>query len=162
MASNLSAEERIALQRRTVEEHIDGENTHEYDRVNATFVEADRAYYHLAPGAIQYETAEGVRSWYEFLDKLLPDLEWKITHEYDVPGCSIREGTAYGTHSAEFAGVPASGNRIALEAIALYIFDEEEPDKLIAERVYWDNDSVIRQMKGEKVASLGLLQNFRR
>jgi steroid delta-isomerase-like uncharacterized protein len=162
MASNMSDKERIAVQRRTVQEHIDGENDHEYDRVNATFVEADRAYYQVAPGAIQYERIDGVRSWYAFLDKFLPDLEWKITHEYDVLGCSIREGTAFGTHSAEFAGVPASGNRIALEAIALYIFDEEEPDKLIAERVYWDNESLVRQMKGEPVASLGLLQNFRR
>ncbi len=37
-----------------------------------------------------------------------------------------------------------------------------KPDKLIAERAYWDNDSLIRQMKGEKVPSLGLAQNFRR
>jgi steroid delta-isomerase-like uncharacterized protein len=162
MTSTVSDQERIALQRRTVKEHMDAENTHEYDKVNATFVQADRAYYQIVAGGIQYDGIKGVESFYELLDKVLPDLEWKVTHEYDVPGCSIREGTASGTHSAEFAGVPASGNFVSFEVCALYIFDEEEPDKLIAERAYWDNDSLIRQLKGEKAASLGLVQNFRR
>ena len=77
-------------------------------------------------------------------------------------GCSIREVTARGTHSAEFAGVPASGNRVEFEVCALYIFDEKEPGKLLAERAYWDNDAIIRQMKGEAVPLLGLVTNPRR
>ena len=83
-------------------------------------------------------------------------------HEYDVPGCSIREVTARGTHSAEFAGVPASGHYVSFEVCALCIFDEQEPDKLIAERAYWDNDGLLRQLKGESVPSLGLADNPRR
>ena len=78
----------------------------------------------IIAGGVQYDGIHGVESFYELLDKVLPDLEWKVTHEYDVPGCSIREGTASGTHSAEFAGVPASGNFVSFEVCALYIFDE--------------------------------------
>jgi steroid delta-isomerase-like uncharacterized protein len=163
MTSTLPDQERIAAQRRTVKEHTDAENTHEYDRVNATFVQDSRAYYEIVPGGAHFDGIEGVESFYELLDRVLPDLQWKVTHEYDVPGCSIREGTASGTHSAEFAGVPASGNFVSFEVCALYIFDEEQPDKLIAERAYWDNDSLIRQMKGDKdVPSLGMAENFRR
>jgi len=46
--------------------------------------------------------------------------------------------------------------------MALYIFDEEEPGKLIGERAYWDNDALIKQMKGEEAPPmLGLAENPR-
>jgi predicted ester cyclase len=158
MTSTLTDQERIQMQRRTVAEHMDGENTHEYDRVNATFVQDERAYYQIAAGGVQFDGISGVRDFYELLDKVLPDLTWTVTHEYDVPGCCIREGTATGTHSFEFAGVPASGNFVSFEVCALYIFDEQEPDKLIAERAYWDNDALIKQLKGEQTPSLRLAE----
>ena len=160
--TTLTDAERIAIQRKVVAEHLAGENEHDYAKVNATFVQADRAYYEIAAGGAHFDGIEGVKGFYELLDSVLPDLDVVCTHEYDVPGCSIREVTARGTHSAEFAGVPASGNYVSFEVCALYIFDEEEPDKLIAERAYWDNDGLIRQLNGEKVPSLGLLENPRR
>lgn len=162
MTTTLSDTERIAIQRKVVAEHLAGENEHDYAKVNATFVQAPRAYYEIAAGGAHFDGIEGVQGFYELLDSVLPDLDVICTHEYDVPGCSIREVTARGTHSAEFAGVPASGNYVSFEVCALYIFDEEEPDKLIAERAYWDNDGLIRQLKGEKVPSLGLVENPRR
>ncbi|HEY1969474.1 MAG TPA: hypothetical protein VGH89_16090, partial [Pseudonocardia sp.] len=98
MTTTLTDQERIQLQRKTVAEHVEGECTHDYTRVNATFVQADRAYYQVVAGGIQYDGIRGVESFYELLDQVLPDLTWTVTHEYDVPGCSIREGTASGTH----------------------------------------------------------------
>src|SRR5690349_374266 len=162
MTTTLNDAERIAIQRTVVAEHLAGENEHDYAKVNATFVQADRAYYEIAAGGAHFDGIEGVKGFYELLDSVLPDLDVICTHAYDVPGCSIREVTARGTHSAEFAGVPASGNYVSFEVCALYIFDEEQPDKLIAERAYWDNDGLIRQLKGEKVPSLGLVENPRR
>jgi hypothetical protein len=158
----LNDRERIELQRRTVAEHLRAEADHEYERVNATFVQHPRAYYEIVPGGVHFDGPEGVAGFYELLDKVLPDLDVTVTHEYDVPGCSIRELTATGTHSFEFAGVPASKNFVSFEVCALYIFDEEEPGKLLAERAYWDNDSLIRQMNGESVPGLGLVDNPRR
>ncbi len=77
------------------------------------------------------------------------------------PGC-LREMTASGTHSLEFAGVKPTGKYIKWEAIALYIFDAEEPGKLLAERAYWDNDALIKQMRGEESPPLlGLAENPR-
>jgi steroid delta-isomerase-like uncharacterized protein len=162
MPTALTDAERIELQRQTVAEHISGECEHEYDRVNATFVQADRAYYEIAAGGVHFDGIEGVKGFYELLNDVLPDLTVHVTHEYDVPGCSVREVTATGTHSAEFAGVPASGNFVSFEVCALYVFDEEVPDKLIAERAYWDNEGLIRQFRGEDVPKLGLLENPRR
>jgi predicted ester cyclase len=162
MTANMTDEERIAAQRRTVKLHMDAENSHEYDIVNKTFVQDERAYYQVAAGAGEFEGIKGVEEFYDLLDKVLPDLTWTVTHEYDVVGCSIREGTATGTHSYEFAGVPASGNFVSFEVCALYIFDEQEPDKLIAERAYWDNDALIRQFKGETTPSLNLATSGKR
>lgn len=162
MSTTLTDAERIELQRKTVAEHINGECEHDYDTVNATFVQADRAYYEIAAGGAHFGGIEGVTGFYELLNDVLPDLMVEVTHEYDVPGCSIREVTASGTHSAEFAGVPASGNHVSFEVCALYIFDLDQPDKLIAERAYWDNDGLIKQFNGEAVPKLGLVENFRR
>jgi steroid delta-isomerase-like uncharacterized protein len=160
--ATLTDSERIAIQRTVVAEHLAAENAHEYDRVNATFVQADRAYYEIAAGGAHFDGIDGVSGFYQLLDAVLPDLEVICTHEYDVPGCSIREVTARGTHSAEFAGVPASGNYVSFEVCALYIFDEQEPDRLIAERAYWDNAGLIRQLNGEHVPSLKLVESPRR
>ncbi|HZZ50128.1 MAG TPA: ester cyclase [Pseudonocardia sp.] len=162
MPTTWTDQERIDAQRRTVKRHMDAENSHDYDIVNKTFVQGDRAYYQVAAGGTEFEGIRGVEEFYVLLDKVLPDLRWTVTHEYDVPGCSIREGTATGTHSFEFAGVPASGNFVSFEVAAFYIFDEDEPDKLIAERAYWDNDALIRQFKGEKTPSLDLARSGRR
>lgn len=93
MASTLSDQEQITLQRRTVTVHMGVENIHEYDRVDATFVQAGRAYYRVVPGGIQYDGIHRVESFYELLDKVLPDLEWKVTHT-SIRRCSVAtEGT---------------------------------------------------------------------
>lgn len=157
--TRLSDSERIAVQRKVVAEHIEGENTADYEFVRSTFVQSERSYFDSAAGGLHFDGTNGISDWYDILGSVLPDLHIEVTHSYDVPGCSLREMTASGTHSAEFAGIPATGRHVTWEAIALYIFDEEEPDKLLAERAYWDNDALMKRMRGEDAPPLlGLLQ----
>lgn len=154
--------ERIAVQRAVTAAHIRGENHGDYDTVEGTFVQNGRSYFDCGPGGLHFDGVGGIKDWYSILSSLLPDLKIVVTNEYDSVGCCLREMTASGTHSLEFAGVPASGRRLEWEAIALYIFDPEQPDKLIGERAYWDNDALIKQMKGEEVPPmLGLLTSPR-
>jgi hypothetical protein len=155
----LTDAERIEVQRKVVAEHIAGENSADYEFVRSTFVQHDRSFFDSAAGGLHFDGTGGVAEWYHILGTLLPDLHIEVTHSYDVPGCSLREMTASGTHSADFADVPASGRHVVWEAIALYIFDEEEPDKLIGERAYWDNDALMKRMRGEEAPPLlGLLE----
>jgi hypothetical protein len=158
MTTTLTAEERIAIQRKVVADHIQGENTGDYEFVRSTFVQQDRSFFDSAAGGLHFDGTGGIEDWYDILGSVLPDLHIDVTHEYDVPGCSLREMTASGTHSAEFAGIAPTGRHVTWEAIALYIFDEQEPDKLIGERAYWDNDALMKRMRGEEAPPmLGLL-----
>jgi len=65
--------------------------------------------------------------------------------------------TVIGTHKGEYCGVPASGRRCSIEIAAFYLFGEgEEAGKLLAERIYFDNEVLLRQMRGEADAPTGL------
>jgi len=151
-ARSYTDQERIELQRQCVNEHVGLENSHAgIDRVlKETFAE-EGVFYDVAPGVVHFEGLEGVASFYDMLFSVLPDIHIKVTHEYDVPGCCVREGFVTGTHSAEFAGVPASGNRVGFPFAAMYLFGDD-PTKLIAERAYWDNLGLLMQMRGEEPA----------
>ena len=144
-------EERVELQRECVAQHVSLENGHEdLDRILDTFVQ-NGAFYDVAPGQAHIEGIEGVRGFYEMLFSVFPDIHITMTHSYDVPGCCVREGVVVGTHSAEFAGHPASGNRIVFPFAAMYLFGDD-PTRLLAERAYWDNDGIFKQIRGEETA----------
>jgi len=159
---SMTREEQIELQRKVTAEHIQGENDGEYEGVRATFIQDEKSYFDCVPGGIHFDGTSGIQGWYDILGALLPDLKIEVTHEYDTIGCCLREMTAEGTHSLEFAGVEPTGKHLKWEAIALYIFDTDEPGKLLGERAYWDNDALIKQMKGEEAPPLiGLAENPR-
>jgi steroid delta-isomerase-like uncharacterized protein len=155
VTKTLTAAERVQLQAQCVARHIELENAGKQDRVlEETFVK-EGAFYDVVPGVTHFEGLNDVAGFYENLFAVLPDMHIAINHEYDVPGCCIREGVVTGTHSAEFAGVPASGNAVSFAFCGLYIFGDD-PTKLLAERAYWDNDGLIKQLKGELPASPGM------
>ncbi len=146
-------EERIAAQRKCVDLHVAIENAQQIERIIPETFAKQGIFYHLAPGVINFQGPEGVRDFYEMLFGVLPDIHITYSHEYDLPGYSIREGVVTGTHSAEFAGVPASGRKVVFPFCGIYIFDNADPTMLIAERAYWDNVNLMQQMRGEITVS---------
>lgn len=143
--------ERVELQQKVTAEHLALENAHKVDEVLKTFAD-DGVFYDVVPGIAHIDGMDGIIGFYDMLFSVFPDIAIKITHSYDVPGCCVREGVVTGTHSAEFAGVPASGNFITFPFCAMYIF-ADDPTKLLAERAYWDNEGIVSQMKGETTVS---------
>ena len=101
----------------------------------------------------RFKGIEGVRGFYQSIATALPDMHIEVLSAYDVPGCSIREVVITGTHQGEFAGIQPLGNSIRIEMAAFYIFDAGS-GKLIAEKIYYDQASVVGQMQaGPRVSA---------
>jgi len=139
----------IERQREIVAKHIRGENEHDWPAVYDTFVQDDRAHYEVVPLGTVFKGIAGVRGFYQSIAAALPDLQIEVLSEYDVPGCSIREVVITGTHRGEFAGVKPLGNMIRIDMAAFYTFDAAS-GKLISEKIYYDQASVLEQMQGKQ------------
>jgi len=138
----------IQRQRELVAQHIRGENEHDWTAVYDTFVQDDRAHYDVVPLGATFQGIEGVRGFYQSIAAALPDLRIEVISEFDVPGCSIREVVISGIHKGEFAGIKPLGNPIRVPMAAFYTFDTASR-KLISEKIYYDQASVVRQMQSE-------------
>lgn len=149
----------IKLQRETVDEHVRAEIAKEWDAVYDTFVQNQDAYYDVAPLGARFPGLSGVRDFYGIIHAAFPDFTIIITGEYDVPGYSIREVTIKGTHIGDYAGIPGSNNPIAIEVACFFIFGSgDEKGKILAERVYFDNELLLRQCRGEAATTIGLAE----
>ncbi len=147
----LTDEHVIKLQRETIDEHISSENDHDWDRVYETFIRDERAFYDVIPFATCFSGFQGVQDFYQAFETAIPDFHIVVSGEYDTPGTSIREVTITGTHRGEFAGVEPKGLPISIELCALYVFGKgDEAGKLLAERIYFDTETLLRQMRGEE------------
>jgi predicted ester cyclase len=153
----LSADERIALQRDCIVEHMRAENAHDWDAVYDTFIRDERSSYDVIPMSAVFNGFQGVQDFYAAFDAAFPDFKLRNSAEYDVPGCSIREVTVTGTHRGEFCGIAATGRPVTFELAAFYVFGEgEEAGRLMVERVYFDLETVLRQLRGEADAPTGV------
>ncbi len=154
---DLSPEERINLQRKTVAEHIRAENAKEWPAVHGTFVKSEDTHWDAVALSTTFRGIDGVVDFYQRIDSALPDFQIIVTGEYDTPGVSVIEATVRGTHQGEYCGIEPSGNPVSFEAAALFLFGEgDQADKLLAERCYFDNETLLRQMRGEPDAPTGI------
>jgi steroid delta-isomerase-like uncharacterized protein len=147
----------IRRQRQTVAEHFRAENAHDWPAVHDTFIQGEDTYYDVVPLSTHFKGVAGVRDFYQSISAALPDFQVRVSAEYDTPSCSIREVTCTGTHQGEYCGVPASGNPVRFEVAVFFIFGTgRDAEKLVAERIYFDNETVLRQMRGEQNAPSGI------
>jgi predicted ester cyclase len=115
-----------------------------------TFVRDESAFYDVVPFNIRYTGFSGVKDFYEAANASFPDFEITVWGEYDVPGCSIREVTISGTHEGNWCGIPGTGRHVRFQLAAFYVFGAgQQAGKLLAERIYFDNETIMRQLRGE-------------
>ncbi len=93
----------IQKQRASVAEHIRLENENDWSAVPLTLVQDERAFYDFVPVG-QFKGIDGVRQLYQTIGAAFSDLHIEISAEYDVPGCSIREGVITATHTGVYGG----------------------------------------------------------
>src|SRR5580704_6616308 len=143
-------EEIIRLQRATVDEHIGQENAHNWPAVYDTF--AHESAIDVVPFNTQFGGLNRIRDFYQAVDAAFPDFEANVWGEYDTPGCSVREITVQGTHKGEWCGVAATGRQVKVHFCVLYLFGKTA-GKLLAERLYFDNETVMKQITGDAEAA---------
>jgi steroid delta-isomerase-like uncharacterized protein len=144
-----SSEALIERQRKTVAEHIRHEQVKDWSQVYRTFTPHDEdAYYDVVPFQTRFRKMKGVVDFYEAFTQGFPDFQIAVHTEQDVPGVSIREAQITGTHSGEYCGIQATGRRVSVALMAFFLFDKTT-GHLNAERIYFDNNTILAQIRGE-------------
>jgi steroid delta-isomerase-like uncharacterized protein len=141
-------DERIERQKAFVAEHFALENAHNWAAVVESFTAPNPAF-ELVPAAARFAEKAGIAGAYNILATALPDVQLEVLRAFDLPGCSVREIVATGTHRGDFFGLAGSGRRVRIEMACFFEFDFE--GRLATERVYFDNARVFAQMRGELV-----------
>jgi predicted ester cyclase len=144
-------DELVRIQRAKVDEHIRAENAHNWPVVFATFVQDEgSAFYDVVPLHTHFGGITGVKDFYRAAETAFPDIRIDVWGEFDTPGCSIREVTISGTHKGDWCGVAGTGRRVKFHLAALFLFGKgENSGKLVAERIYFDNETVMQQINGK-------------
>ena len=139
----------IERQRKTVAEHIRHEQAKHWPEVYGTFTPNEEdAYYDVVPFHMRFPQMKGVVDFYETIAKAFPDFQIIVHTENDLPGLSIRELQIEATHSGEYCGLQATGRRVSIPLIGLFLFDKTT-GYLNAERIYFDNNTILTQIRGE-------------
>ena len=143
----------IRRQRATVDEHIGQENAHNWSAVYDTFAPHDSRI-DAVPFHAQFGGLSGIKNFYGAVDAAFPDFKATVWAEYDALGCSVREITVEGTHKGEWCGVAGTGRRVKFHVVVLYLFGKNNTSgKLLAERIYFDNETVMKQINGDAEAA---------
>ncbi len=126
----------------TVREHMESENRHDFDTTIATF---DHPRYELiATGDVHDGEAE-VRAYFEETRTAFPDQTNEPLEFHHSDRAVIVEFMLRGTHRGPLRGLPATGRSFECRMCALFLF-EEGGDKIVGERVYFDQATIMRQL----------------
>ena len=123
-----------------VREHMESENRHEFDRTMETFHHP--RYELIATGDVFDGHAEVV-SYFEETRTAFPDQRNELIAMHHADGAVLVEAMLYGTHNGPFRGLPPTGREFEMRFLAIFVFEE---DRLICERVYFDQATVLRQL----------------
>jgi steroid delta-isomerase-like uncharacterized protein len=129
------------VRERLVREHMESENTHDFDVTLATFARHPR-YEIMATGEV-YDGAEEVDRYYQETRAAFPDQRNELTALHHADDAVIAEFVLRGTHTGEFRGVPPTGKSFECRMVALFLFEGED---LVCERVYFDAATILTQL----------------
>jgi ketosteroid isomerase-like protein len=127
------AERRLAV----VREHMESENVHDFDRTIATF--AHPRYELMATGDV-FDGEQEVRGYFATSRADFPDQRNENSVLRSTDDGVVAEFDLLGTHSS-------LGTSFRSRMLALFLF-EDGGDGIVCERVYFDTESIRRQILG--------------
>jgi steroid delta-isomerase-like uncharacterized protein len=151
----MSSDALRAARERLVRDHMDDENRLAFDAVLATF---PHPHYELVPTGQVIDGCRDVAAYYAESRTAFPDQRNEIIALRHADDAVVVEFWLRGTQHGDFRGLPATGQPFECRMTAFFVF---EGSRLVAERVYFDALTILRQLlRGvslRKPASLLLL-----
>ncbi|MGH7544886.1 MAG: ester cyclase [Gemmatimonadota bacterium] len=136
------AADRQRARSKVLDEHVRAENRHDLEGILRTF--GGRARYHDEAWSQHYVGRAGVREWYRALLSAVPDFHVEIVERHETEDVAILEVLVRGTQEGPLYGLPGTGRRFEVPAVAIYTFDET--DRLAGERIYHDRATPLSQV----------------
>jgi steroid delta-isomerase-like uncharacterized protein len=124
-----------------VREHMESENSHEFDVTLATF--ADHPRYEIVATGEVYDGAEEVDRYYQETRAAFPDQRNELIALHHADDAVVAEFWLRGTHKGDFRGVPPTGKSFECRMAAFFLFEDE---RLVCERVYFDAATILSQL----------------
>jgi steroid delta-isomerase-like uncharacterized protein len=140
-ASASEAEDELRERREAlVREHMESENQHDFDTTLATF--AHPRYELIATGDV-YDGEAEVRRYFEESRTAFPDQRNELIALHHAGSTVIAEFDLLGTHLGPLRSLPPTGRSFRCRMASFFVFDG---DRIVCERVYFDQSSILRQL----------------
>ncbi len=123
-----------------VREHMASENRHDFDATIATFA---HPHYELVPTGSVFDGEVEVRNYFKLSRAAFPDQRNELRTLYHADNAVIVEMDLLGTHLGELRGTKPTGKTFRCPMTAFFIFED---DRIICERVYWDQLTIMKQL----------------
>lgn len=142
-AFTLPPAEVLQARQKLVLDHFHDEVRHAWDDVLATF---PHPRYELIASMTVHDGDTEVRDYYTETRTAFPDQDHEIIAFRHSADAVIVEFWLTGTQLGPFGAIPATGGKHRTRMTAYFVFDDDE--NLVAERIYFDQLSVLRQLLG--------------
>jgi steroid delta-isomerase-like uncharacterized protein len=130
------------IREKTVRDHMESENRHDYATTIATFAHPR---YELVATDRTYDGLEEVQQYFRESRAAFPDLRNELISLRHADDAVIVEFWLLGTHRGPLLGMEPTGRTIRARMTAFFLFDG---DGLVCERVYSDTATILRQLTG--------------
>lgn len=123
-----------------VREHMESENHHDFDTTIGTF---SHPRYEIVPTGDVYDGEEAVRGYFAETRTAFPDQRNELVSLRHAEDAVIVEFDLLGTHLGTLRSLPPTGKSFKARVVAFFIFNQ---DKIVCERVYFDQATIMRQL----------------
>ena len=143
-------DEIIRAQRATVDEHIRRENGKNWSGVYDTFIQDESAFYDAVPFNVRYSGFSGVKDFYQRLTLLFRILTSRFGENTTCLGVPFERSPSLGPNKGDWYGISGTGRHVRWQLAGFFPFGTgQQAGKLLAERIYFDNETIMRQLRGE-------------
>ncbi|MHB8240652.1 MAG: ester cyclase [Solirubrobacteraceae bacterium] len=140
-SAHISASQELRERREAVvREHMESENHHDFDTTIATFAHPR---YEIVPTGDVYDGEQEVRRYFAETRTAFPDQRNELISLYHADDAVIVEFDLLGTHLGPLRSLPPTGKSFRTRVCAFFIFEGE---RIVCERVYFDQISILRQL----------------